>query len=173
MTTGRSDPGLQVDRNSDRRLSAVISAPPGSLVSRGFQALTGIIAPSWGAAPNLPSPRNVLFVGSRSASPETVIALPDLNATTRQLVGWSDFEISRASEGNPNEAIDIALSKVIGEDGLGSFEQVSVLLTRPSMLRRKRFPRPNLSRRWPMQSRKSLTSLVIPSNMNKQFLLTT
>ena len=37
VTTGRSDPGFQIDRNCDRRLSAESSAPLGSLVSRGFQ----------------------------------------------------------------------------------------------------------------------------------------
>ena len=75
VTTGRSDPGFQIDRNSDRRLSAVSSAPLGSLVSRGFQALMGIIAPSWGATPNVPFPTNVPCAGSRAASPDPVIAL--------------------------------------------------------------------------------------------------
>ena len=72
--------------------------------------------------PDVPSPRNVPSAGSRSASPETVIVLQDLNATIRQLVGWSDIEISRASEGDLNETIDMALNKFISENDLGSFK---------------------------------------------------
>ena len=87
VATGRSNPGLQINRNSDQRLSAVSFAPLGNSVGRVFQAFAGIIAPNWGAPPNVPSPRNVSSAGSRSASPETALALQDLNATIRYLVG--------------------------------------------------------------------------------------
>ena len=120
----------------------------------------------------MPSPRNVASAGSRSASPETATAIQDLNATTRQLVGWSDFEISGASNGNPDETIDMALSKVIGEDELGSF-RTGIDSALEAKYAEAESSGPNWSERWSMLSRKSLTSLAKPSNRNKQFSLTT
>ena len=91
------------------------------MASRDLQNLQ-ISMPSWVFLLLVaPSQRIASPVDRRSPSPAIATPIRDRNEPVRQLVRRHDLERFRTSYGEAGGSIEVALSRIIGEDDLGTF----------------------------------------------------